>query len=80
MITDIELTLDADYVCDTYADVLAAAIDIESLLSENYGMKTNVQKILSEDPQNTLINNQDTGTATYLKGYEVKGEIIIIKN
>jgi hypothetical protein len=69
MIVDIEMTLDANYVCDTYGDVEEAAKDVESLLSQTYGMNTKIQEI-SNQYDNNLSESPST---TYEKGFEVRG-------
>jgi hypothetical protein len=71
MIVDIEMTLDANYVCDTYGDVEQAAKDVESLLSQTYGMKTNIQEI--SNPNDLQSGNPST---TYEIGFEVRGKKI----
>jgi hypothetical protein len=69
MIVDIEMTLDANYVCDTYGDVEQAAKDVESLLSQTYGMNTNIQEI-----SNTNDHQSGSPSTTYEIGFEVRGK------
>lgn len=71
IIVDIELTLDADYVCDSYNDVLAAALDVQKLLNETYGMNTIKTTIFS--PSNDSISGYEvTGTIKYKKKLKAK--------
>ena len=72
MIVDIEMTLDANYVCDTYGDVEEAAKDVESLLSQTYGMNTNIQEISNQNDN----NQSGSQSTTYEKGFEVRGKKI----
>ena len=74
MIVDIEMTLDADYVCDSYSDVKGAAIDVQNLLEQTYGMTTNLKQTFENIP-NSNMNTTINGTSEIITtGYEVTGK------
>ncbi len=63
------MTLDADYVCDSYSDVYLAAIDVQQLLQETYGMVTTLTHTFLNKPNN---NPEEPET----EGYQVTGKQI----
>ncbi len=63
------MTLDADYVCDSYSDVYLAAIDVQQLLQETYGMATTLTQTFLNRPNNTPAEPE-------IEGYQVTGKQI----
>jgi hypothetical protein len=63
------MTLDADYVCDSYSDVYLAALDVQQLLQETYGMATTLTQTFLNTP-----NNNPAEAVT--EGYQVTGKRI----
>jgi hypothetical protein len=61
------MTLDANYVCDSYSDVYLAAIDVKQLLQETYGMTTTLTQTFLNTP-----NNNPAEPVT--DGYQVTGK------
>ena len=59
VLADIEMNLDADYVCNSQNDIYTAALEIQTLLNETYGMNTTLS-----ETTNTLLGS----------GYEIIGK------
>jgi hypothetical protein len=61
------MTLDANYVCDSYSDVYLAAIDVQQLLQETYGMTTTLTQTFLKTPN-------DNPAEPVTDGYQVTGK------